>query len=261
MTEFFGDPVDQQPRPRDTTLTIGLDGYEGPLDALLALARDKKIDLTQISMTALVDQYLAFFSAHCQEDLELTADYLVMAAWLSYLKSRLLLPADKINENEPGGPEMAEALAAQLRRLEVMEEAAAVWLAKPRVGREHFARGVPEAFRWQQRPSWTEGYYEFLMNCLPPAPAPAPMFRLARSDLFSVEEAIVRMERFLAETPEWSQLQDCLPAGLRDLKARAAMATHLVASLELCRQEKAQIRQDTGKFAPVWVRPRPPDQP
>ena len=182
---------------------------------------------------------------------------MVMAAWLSYLKSRLLLPASAVDADEPSGVEVAEALADQLRRLRAMEEAAAAWLARPRLGRDHFVGGLPDSVRRQQRPAWAHGYYDFLMTCIPDVPKLPPVLRLAPIDLCSVGEAIARLETFLAERPEWILLQDCLPAGLKGVKARSALAAHLVASLELCRQGKVGVRQDEGVFFPIWVRRHP----
>lgn len=256
------DPFDDVADPRrqgfgDRSLVVALSGYEGPLDALLTLARDHKIDLANMSMRDLVDQYLVFLNEHAKANIELSADYLVMAAWLAYLKSRLLIPPTMENEADQEAAEVAGALADQVRRLRAMEEAASNWLASPHLGREHSVRGMEETVRGQMRPAWVEGYFDYLLTCVPTTPAKRPMMlQIGPTDLYSVEEAILRVERFLETQVEWAPLQECLPQGLRDIKARSALASHLVATLELCRQEKADVRQDDGQFAPIRLRRR-----
>jgi segregation and condensation protein A len=182
-----------------------------------------------------------------------------MAAWLAFLKSRLLIPASQDAGPDPEASEVAEALADQIRRMTAMEEAATKWLALPQLGRDHFVRGVQQTVRSLQRPAWVEGYFDFLMTCTPTElPKKHLALQIAPGDLFSVEEAIGRVEAFLATRPEWAHLEECLPIGLHDIRARSAVASHLVASLELCRQHKAEVRQDEGRFGPIWLRRRAP---
>ena len=149
------------PAPDAAELVVDLEGYEGPIDVLLALAREQKVDVTKISILRLADQYLAFISAARQLRLELAADYLVMAAWLAYLKSRLLLPQAP-GPDEPTGEELAAALTHQLQRLEAMQQAGARLLARPQLGRDVFARGAPEGLPRVLVPVYDLALYELL---------------------------------------------------------------------------------------------------
>jgi len=234
--------------------TVDLDGFEGPLDLLLALAREQKVDLARISILALVEQYLAFIARHCRDNLELAADYLVMAAWLAYLKSRLLLPEPPA-EDEPSAEEMAANLAFQLQRLEAMRKAGALVLSRPQLGRDRFARGAPEAFAAELKPWWQVTLYE-LLRAYGEVKLRQSVTRLEieAPDLFSPDDAIRRLETLLGRMPRWSTLATFLPPGLSGLLARSAISAHLVAVLELCRQGRIELRQDPGAFAPLWVR-------
>ncbi len=243
-------------------LILDLGTYEGPLDVLLALAREQKVDLARISILALADQYLAFVERAKKQRLELAADYLVMAAWLAYLKSKLLLPAPQpTSDAEPSAVEMAEALAFQLRRLEAMREAGEKLLALPQFGRQVFARGEPEGLRVVRKPVYELTYYELLKAygdmrgkeeqrtlTIPP------------SELFSMEAALERLSSMLGRMPEWTTLQSFLPGGLGGgVVERSGMAATFAASLELVRSGKLQIRQERN-FGPIYVR-RAPENP
>ncbi len=248
---------DERPSYRDgepEQLVLDVEGYEGPIDILLTLARDQKVDLTRISILALADQYLEFVSHARQLRLELAADYLVMAAWLAYLKSRLLLPAPPGDE-EPSGAEMAAMLAFQLQRLEAMKEAGARLLSRPQLGRDFLARGNPELPE-----SGTSSVYEVTLYDLLRAYAnqqgrqEASTLLIAPTDLYSIDDAIKRLRGLLGELPDWTMLSGFLPVGLRDeLLMRSAIASTFVASLELARLGQVELRQG-DPFSVVYVR-------
>jgi len=241
-----------------TPLILSLEGYEGPLDLLLALARSQKVDLKQISILALVEQYLAFIAELRKVRLEIAADYLVMAAWLAYLKSRLLLP-EPPPDDEPSGEEMAARLALQLQRLEAMREAGARLMAKERLGRDVFARGAPQGVEVVSRPIYDVTLYQLLKayaDHKAQAMAVAAL-EIRRPILHTVEEALRRLERMLGSLPDWATLEAFLPTSLLDsFQRRAALASTLIASLEMARQGKVSIRQ-SAPFAPIFIKGTP----
>ncbi|HYD99531.1 MAG TPA: ScpA family protein, partial [Alphaproteobacteria bacterium] len=221
---------------------------------LLMLARDQKVDLAKISILQLADQYLDFMARARRLRLELRADYLVMAAWLAYLKSRLLLP-DPPSDDEPSGEQLAEALAFQLQRLEAMREAAGRLMALPRLGRDVFARGAPEGLRTINQSVFDATLYDLLTaygdhrrrqdNAV---------YAIEASDLFSIEDALNRMSGILGGVLDWTTLETFLPSALLDgLHGRSALAAHFVATLELAKSGFVEVRQD-GAFAPIFVR-------
>ena len=241
-------------------LLLDIDGYEGPIDVLLELARNQKVDITKISILQLVRQYLAFIERAKQLDLELAAEYLVMAAWLAYLKSRLILPREN-NDVDPSAAEMAEALQFQLRRLEAMRQAAVNLKALPQLGRDIFARGAPEPLQINTDLSWNVTLYDLLKaygdieRRTKGSKYDLPEFRL-----MSAEDALSRLTRMLGQLPRnglnsvWATLQSCLPEGLKDkLYLRSALASTFTAGLELVKQGKMEIRQD-GLFRPIYLR-------
>jgi segregation and condensation protein A len=241
--------------------SVDLDGFEGPLDLLLTLAREQKVDLTRISILALVEQYLAFIETHCRANLELAADYLVMAAWLAYLKSRLLLPEPPA-EDEPSATELAANLAFQLQRLEAMRKAGMALMVRPLLGRERFPRGAPELLPTEARSWGTVALYDLLRAYGELGRRRAVIhLEIEAPDLFSPDDAIKRLEVMLGRLTRWAPLSQCLPAGLSGLLARSALSAHLVAALELCRQGRLELRQDEGAFAALWLRPKPAEQP
>lgn len=235
-------------------LVLDLEGYEGPLDVLLGLARDQKVDLAQISILQLADQYLEFVSRASVLQLEIAADYLVMAAWLAYLKSRLLLPQPE-GEEEPSGAEMAAALAFQLRRLEAMREAGKKLFARPRLGSEVFARGAPEAIDLVRRNVYEVSLYDVLKAYgEQQSRAKSGPLTIEVLDLYSVDEAIQRLSKLLGQMPDWQALASFLPEDLlSDLGRRSAVASTFTATLELVREGKATLRQDS-LFGPIYVR-------
>jgi segregation and condensation protein A len=241
----------------DAQFVLDLDGYEGPIDVLLTLARDQKVDLTKLSILDLADQYLAFVARARRLRLELAADYLVMAAWLAYLKSRLLLPEPE-GEAEPTGAELAAALAFQLQRLEAMQRAGAQLMALPRLGRDFFVRGEPERVQVVARPVYRLTLYELLKAYGAQAAERQPsLLRIPPHDLYSMDDALHRIGGMLGHTPDWHSLFHFLPPGMHDgLRRRAALAATFAASLELVRSGRAELRQD-GTFGPIYLRPAP----
>lgn len=252
----FGTAEPEVIAPGEGELILDLEGYEGPLDILLTLARDQKVDLRRISMVALVDQYLAFIASARRLRLEIAADYLVMAAWLAYLKSRLLLP-DPPKDEEPSGEQMAEALQRQLQLLEAMQEAGTRLMARPRLGIDTFARGQPEGVMVVRKSVWQVQLYDLLkaygeIN----KPKDAEAYHIARPQFFSPDEAIERLSRMLGIAIEWASIVAFLPPGLTDpMKMRSAMAATFVASLQLTKDGLLHLRQ-TQTFGPIFLRKR-----
>ncbi len=235
-------------------LVVDLEGYEGPLDVLLVLARNQKVDLTRISILDLAEQYLAFISEARRLRLEIAADYLVMAAWLAYLKSRLLLPEPE-DEDELSGPEMAARLTFQLQRLEAMREAAARLMARDRVGRGVFSRGMPEGIRVIRTSEYECSLFELLSayaeqrTRTPGEPLSLPFGRL-----YTVEEAAERLQRMLGRMPNWERLEGFLPPEFRHgPEYRSAVAATLSASLEMAREGQLDLRQGQ-MFGPIYLR-------
>ncbi len=254
------DPFEQpypEARHQAQELVLELDGFAGPIDLLLTLAREQKVDLTKISILHLAEQYLAFVQQARRVRLELAADYLVMAAWLAYLKSRLLLPAQEQDGDEPSGQEMAAALQFQLRRLEAMREAGARLLARPRLGRDVFARGAPEGIRVVARPVYDASLFELLSAYAGiHRRGKATPLTIEPSNLFSADDALQRLRAMLGTAPEWTTLMSFLPSDLADdgsLVRRSAVAATVVAGLELAKSGAAQLRQD-GPFGPIYIR-------
>lgn len=244
--------------PLDERLHVDLDGYEGPIDVLLTLARDQKVDLKNISIAALADQYLAFIAQAGRIRLEVAADYLVMAAWLAYLKSRLLLPVPPEAGDEPNPAEMAAALAFQLQRLQAMQEAGQRMMNRPLLGRDVFARGAPEGLQTVTRPVYQLSLYELLKAYGEQKSRQQPsLLRIEATELYSMEAALERLETMLGRMPEWTVLTSFLPQGIAGgLLGRSAMAAMLTAGLEMVRTGKLQLRQEQN-FGPIYVRKAP----
>lgn len=243
------------------TLRLDLDGYEGPIDVLLVLARQQKVDLTRISILDLAEQYLAFIAEARRLDLEIAADYLVMAAWLVYLKSRLLLP-DEEDDEEPSGPELAEALAFQLRRLQAMQEKGRQLLARPLLGREVFARGEPQDIEIVRRSVYEVSLFDLLSAYGESRRrASDTVLEIAPSTLYSIAEAIERLSGLGGGTADWKTLFEFLPpeAG-GGIRLRSAIASTFVAGLELARMGRLQFRQ-MNPFGPIYIRGRSALQP
>jgi len=238
-------------------LIVELGGYEGPLDMLLELARLQKVDLVHISILALAEQYLAFIARARDLRLEIAADYLVMAAWLAYLKSRLLLPKETAAEEEPTGAEMAAALRFQLQRLEAMREAGVRLLARPRLGYDVMPRGAAERPVIVRKPYYTLTLYDLLKAYADrQAHVAAATLHIKAATLYSMDDALQRLGDMLGKVPDWQTLMNFLPPNLRGpLVLRSAIAATFAASLELTRSGRAHIRQDRP-FGPIYVRAR-----
>ena len=239
----------------DYRLVLDLDGFEGPIDVLLTLARDQKVDLAKISILELADQYLSFIQRARHLRLEIAADYLVMAAWLAYLKSRLLLPEPE-DGGEPTGAELAAALAFQLQRLESMQQAGATLMARPRLGQDFFRRGAPEGIRIVSRTVYDVSLYDLLKAYGDQrARRKDTALHIAPTELYSMDDALRRLGEMLGKVPDWRLLAAFLPAGLKGLVFRSAVAATFAATLELVRSGLAEIRQD-GAFGPIYLKVR-----
>ena len=235
-------------------LVLDLDGFEGPIDLLLTLAREQKVDLAKMSILKLAEQYLAFITAAKQLRLEVAADYLVMAAWLAYLKSRLLLPATEEDE-EASGPELAEALTFQLRRLDSMREAGEKLLVLPRLGRDVFRRGAPEGMEVVRTAVYEVSLYDLLKAYGDNRRrATGSHLTIEASQLYSLGDAIERLRGVMGEVGDWTSLSAFLPEDLRDgLFMRSAVASTFAASLEMVKDGRANIRQSSA-FGPIFIK-------
>jgi segregation and condensation protein A len=247
-------PAGQSPQSAD--FVVDLEGFEGPIDLLLALAREQKVDLARISILALADQYLAYIQQARDLRLEVAADYLVTAAWLTYLKSRLLLPQAQADE-EPSAAELAEALAWRLRHLDAIRRAADELFARPRLGHERFARGRPDGLRVRRRSRFRMALHELLQAYVDHRlRAREQKLTLVAPPVFRVEDALKRLTRALGG-PDWHNLLTYLPPGLTDeLLRRSAIAAHMAASLELARDGLIELSQ-TNPFGPIFIRRKP----
>ncbi|MDO5369172.1 ScpA family protein [Paracoccus sp. (in: a-proteobacteria)] len=245
------------PSHPDEALIVDVPGYDGPLDLLLTLARTQKVDLLQISVLALAEQYLDFIDRAPGLRIELAADYLVMAAWLAYLKSRLLLPPDPQAEGPPAD-ELAAHLAFQLERLNAMRQAASRLMGRARLGQDRFARGAPEMVARSRSVQWRAELIDLLQAYarLRTRDEFRP-YAYDRRDVFTLEEALERMRGLIGHAGSWTDLMRFLPEGWSATSARrrSATAATFAASLELARQGRVELRQD-GSFAPLAVRLR-----
>jgi segregation and condensation protein A len=241
------------PGPPTAGFVVDLDGFEGPIDLLLGLAREQKVDLAKISILALAEQYLDFIQRARHLQLEVAADYLVMAAWLAYLKSRLLLPQTS-GDDEPSGAELAEALAARLRRLDAIRRAADELFTRPRLGHERFARGQPEGLAVRRKSRFHVPLHQLLQAYVGQRLRTREQrLVLAATPAFRVEDAIKRLTALLGG-PDWRDLLAFLPTALSDERLRrSALAAHVAATLELARDGVVEIRQ-TQPFGPIYVR-------
>ena len=238
----------------EPALVLDLDGYEGPIDLLLALAREQKVDLARISILALADQYLAFIAKQRLLQLEVAADYLVMAAWLAYLKSRLLLP-DPPEEEGPSAVELAEALAHRLRLLEAMQRAGAALMAGSLLGRDVFARGAPEGLATIDQPGFELSLYD-LLKCYGDSHRRqhGQVLTILPSAYQSLSDAMEHLARFVGQVPDWRELMAFLPGELRGGPLRrSALAATFAATLELARSGRVELRQDRA-FGPLYLR-------
>lgn len=241
-------------------LIVDVDGFEGPLDLLLTLSRTQKVDLRRISVLALAEQYLSFVEKAKELRIELAADYLVMAAWLAFLKSRLLLPPDPKDEG-PSGEDMAAHLAFQLQRLEAMRDSAAKLMGRDRLGRDVFARGEEQTVSRVRRTRYTASLLD-LMQAYARIRTKDEFrpFVLDRGPILSMEEALERLRPLIAFAGDWTDLSSYLPEGWQEdpAKRRSALAATFAASLELVKSGQAEIQQ-SETFAPIRLRRRDPN--
>ena len=249
--EFTADRGSDEP-----ALVVDVEGFEGPLDLLLMLARQQKVDLARISILALAEQYLAFIEEARRLRLELAADYLVMAAWLAYLKSRLLLP----ETNTPDGmsaEDMANALALRLKRLEAIRDAAEKLFARPQLDRDIFARGQPEPIAHIKHPQWTATLYDLLSAYASQRQRNAlAHVRFAKRSVWSLAEAREALERLVGKATDWMCLDEYLLAYVVEPSRRATvMASSFASALEMVREGVAEIHQQKA-FAPLYMRKR-----
>jgi segregation and condensation protein A len=240
----------------DPALVVDVEGFEGPLDLLLTLARQQKVDLAKISILALADQYLAFIEAARKMRLELAADYLVMAAWLAYLKSRLLLPEVHPAEGL-SAEDMANALALRLRRLEAIRKFAEQMISRPQLGRDVFQRGQPEPIAETKRPQWSATLYDLLSAYAARRQTQArSIVRMPKRTVWSLAEAREALERLVGQSLDWSPLDQYLIDYLVEPSHRATvLASSFAAALELVREGHLEVHQQ-GSFTPLYVRKR-----
>jgi segregation and condensation protein A len=255
MSDFSDfDENDLPEMPTLSPFVVDVEGYEGPIDVLLSLARDQKVDLIHISIVQLADQYLKFVQEASSRNLELAADYLVMAAWLAYLKSRLLLP-DLNTAEEPTGEELAAALQFQLARLEAMQNAGAALMARERLGVDFFSRGAPERFKTTQHSVFDATLTELIQAYASQKSksGKGKALRIERSwELLSIEDALVRLRRLVGHVPDWRTLTSFLPADINSpLTKRSAIASTFGAVLQLAKEGRVKIRQD-GTYGEIY---------
>lgn len=259
--QMHDDTSNNPGREPENLLVVDVEGFEGPLDLLLSLAREQKVDLTRISILSLAEQYLVYVEAARLKHLEIAADYLVMAAWLAYLKSRLLLP-DEEGDGEPSGDELAAALAFRLRRLEAMREAASRLMNRNRLGQQVFARGAPQATVTNRQNQLIASLYDLLEAYASQRQRGFVQFvTIAKRSVVSLQEARALLMRMIGEAVDWAPIDSYLIEYLSTPETRAtAKASSLSASLELVREGHIEIRQ-TSAFSPLYVRRKPDKQP
>ncbi len=240
---------------------VDVDGFEGPLDLLLALARTQKVDLALVSVLALVEQYLTFINEAQRLKLEIAGDYLVMAAWLAFLKSRLLLPKEKIEPGEQSAEEMAQKLAFRLARLESMRNAMAQLMTRKRLGRDVFARGMPEGVKTVRDTEWTAQIYDLLKAYADQRRRTVKVSHVIKARrVWSIKEARSRLEKLVGEsTGSWTQLDLFLNHYLPQTEVaedvKTVIASSFGATLEMAREGVLELQQE-APFAPLYVRRR-----
>jgi segregation and condensation protein A len=243
---------DTRPIRQSDELTLALDGWEGPLDLLLSLARAQKVDLAQISILQLVDQYIAYIGEARALKLEIAADYLVMAAWLAYLKSCLLLPKDP--EAEPSPEELAWRLQMRLQRLDAMREAGARLLGRDRIGRDVFLRAAPEGLRLIRKAQWQVRDFDlFAAYGVVRARTQPAMHVVHARAVLTLDEALDRLGKMIGSALEWTFLEAFLPATQDPQFRRSALASSFLAMLELARRGRLEFVQEDA-FAPIKLK-------
>ncbi len=253
----FDNVTSVEARRAAEALIVDVDGFEGPLDLLLTLSRTQKVDLRRVSILQLAEQYLGFVTKARELRIELAADYLVMAAWLAFLKSRLLLPPDP-EEDGPSGEELAAHLAFQLERLQAMREAAARLMGRDQKGRDFFVRGLPEDVAQVRRITWTATLLDLMQGYarIRTKDEFRP-FVMDRDRILTLEQALERMRPLIGFAGDWTDLSSYLPDGWHSDPAlrRSATAATFAASLQLAKEGRLEIRQ-SGAYAPIQLRRR-----
>ncbi len=249
--------TDAERAESEPALVIDVQGFEGPLDLLLHLARSQRVDMARISVLALAEQYLKFIDEARELRLELAADYLVMAAWLAYLKSKLLIPKAPGDEGE-SGEEMAAVLQFRLKRLEAMRDAAVKLVNRNRLGRDVFARGMPEMVVVEKKHQFSATLYDLLTAYATQRQRQAvSRVEIAQRSVWSLKEARTILTRMMGEISDWTALDQFLIAFIPNPRDRAtALASSFAASLELVREGKIEIRQESP-FKPLYMRKKP----
>ena len=256
--ENWSEPANVDVRP-DQALSVHVAGFDGPLDLLLALARTHKLDLSKISVLALAEQYLAFIAGARALRIELAGDYLVMAAWLAFLKSRLLLPKDKPDDATPSGEELAARLAFRLKRLDAMRQAAAELMTRKRLGYDVFPRGMPEGVRTIREREYTAEIYD-LLRAYADRRQRTTVKRVhvvKKRAVWSIKDARLQLERLLGESGGgWLQLDLFLEQYLPSQElAKTTLAASFGATLEMARDGLVELQQ-AEPFAPIYMRKR-----
>lgn len=256
-TEWAAPDADMAPAEGEA-LVIDVEGFEGPLDLLLALARTHKVDIARISIQELVDQYLAYIAEVQRLKIEIAADYLVMAAWLAFLKSKLLLPREDKGDEELPAEEMAKRLAFRLQRLDAMRKAIAELMARKRLGRDVFARGMPEAPKSVRETQWTAEIYDLLKAYSSIRQRTVKVSHVVEArKVWSIKEARERLERLVGiKISDWVGFEECINEYLQtEEDSRTVRASSFGATLEMAREGHIELRQDHA-FAPIFVRRR-----
>jgi segregation and condensation protein A len=256
MSDIIETTIDDERGSDEPALMVDVDGFEGPLDLLLTLARQQKVDLAKISILALADQYLTFIEAARKLRLELAADYLVMAAWLAYLKSRLLLP-DTTSADGPSAEDMALALAHRLRRLEAFRNVATQLMERPQFNRDIFGRGAPEPIAEVKQSQYTATLYDLLTAYAAQRQRTVlTNVHLKKRNVWSLAEARSALERLIGETTDWTPLDKYLISYVVEPSMAATVfASSFATTLELVREGVAEIHQKQA-FAPLYMRKR-----
>ena len=237
-------------------LIVNLGEFEGPLDLLLTLAKSQKVDLMKISILQLTEQYLEFIEKVRNRNLELAADYLVMAAWMAYLKSNLLIPREESGE-ELSAEEMAERLKFQLKKLEAIRQVSQKLMNLPKLGTEFFNRGMPEGIRLIRTPEYYLDLYDLLKSY---ADQRYSSMTIERPPVFAMEDALVRLQRMIGDVPEWTRLEKFLPHEFSNGKnARSGIAGTLAAAMELVREGVLEVQQ-LVPFGPVFLKNKKDDE-
>ena len=254
--EEFGTTLGADRGMTEPAMIVDVEGFEGPLDLLLMLARQQKVDLTKISILALADQYLSFIEAARKLRLELAADYLVMAAWLAYLKSRLLLPEAEPGD-APSAEDMALALANRLRRLEAIRDVATRMMERPQLNRDIFPRGLPEPVEEVKKPEWSATLYDLLSSYATQRSRSAlSRVRFMQRTVWSLAEARSALERLIGQSADWSRIDQFLISYVVEpALAATVFASSFASALEMVREGHAEIHQK-GSFAPIYMRKR-----